>query len=173
MKANRLLLLLLVALTSVPLTATTIYKIVKPDGTVVYSDVPAEGAKPADLPLNNTTVIPQLAKVQPTQPAKVAAEVPQYQIMIHSPAAEETIRNNAGQVQVRFEITPDYPGKFELLVDNQVVNTKGRMALTLENIERGEHSIEVRLADKTGKIFASSGKQRFYLHKASALINAN
>ena len=47
------------------------------------------------------------------------------------------------------------------------------MQLKLENVERGEHHIEVRLVGQSGKILASSGQQTFYLHKASALINAN
>ena len=90
-----------------------------------------------------------------------------------SPMAEETIRNNSGEVMVNFNISPEYLGKFELLLDNQLVNTKGKMQFTLENVPRGQHQLEVKLRDNSGKIFASSGQQTFYLHQASALIHAN
>ena len=155
--------------------AGTIYKTLKSDGTVIYSDVPQKGSVEVTLGQVNGATVPALADPDGLNQGEIAVKASntKYQIRFLSPAQGETIRNNAGDVQVSFVISPDYPGKFELLLDNQVVNTKGKMQFTLENVLRGEHKLEVNLRDKSGKIFASSGQQTFYLHKASALIHAN
>ena len=155
--------------------ADTIYKTLKSDGTVIYSDVPQKGSVVVTLGQVNGATVPALADPNALNKGKVAVKPAdtEYQIRFLSPSQGETIRNNAGDVLVSFVISPEYPGKFELLLDNQVVNTKGKMQLKLENVLRGEHHLEVNLRDKSGKIFASSGQQTFYLHKASALIHAN
>ncbi|WP_340677353.1 DUF4124 domain-containing protein [Paraglaciecola sp.] len=167
--------LLLLILLACPSTAHTVYKTIKSDGSVVYSDVPSPGSTPVTLGQINGAVIPALVSPGLLANAKsvIKQTPPDYKIVFLSPAPGETIRNNAGEVMVRFEISPDYLGKFELLLDNQVVNTKGRMQFKFENILRGEHHLEVKLRDNSGKILASSGQQTFYLHKASALIHAN
>lgn len=169
------LIALLSLIVTAPLLANTIYKTVQADGTVVYSDVPSRDSVPVNMVLSNNVIIPKLADPMTTgqDNSEIKQPTTQYQITVLSPRPQETIRNNNGEVNINFEITPDYVGKSYLLVDDQVVNTKGKTQIKLNNVERGEHFIEVQLRDNSGKIFASSGKQSFYLHKASALINAN
>jgi hypothetical protein len=169
------LIALLSLIISAPMLATTIYKTVKADGTVVYSDVPSRDSVPVNMVQGNNVVIPKLADPVPMEQNSLETKKSntQYQITVLSPLSQETIRNNNGEVNISFEISPDYVGKSYLLLDNQIVNTRGKTQIRLNNIERGEHFIEVQLRDNSGKVFASSGKQTFYLHKASALINAN
>ena len=166
--------LLLMLLSGVSV-ANTIYKTVKSDGSVVYSDLPSPGSEPVVLGQVNGAVVPALVSAGALNSGKALNKKikPDYQIEFLSPMAEETIRNNSGEVMVNFNISPEYLGKFELLLDNQLVNTKGKMQFTLENVPRGQHQLEVKLRDNSGKIFASSGQQTFYLHQASALIHAN
>lgn len=156
-----------------PSSAKTVYKTVQNDGSIIYSDIPREGSTPVQFETINSAIIPAMSNPKLMNLKEQLKKTPQYEIRIFSPSEQQTLRNNAGDVQVNFEIRPDYTGKFILLLDNQEVKTEGRTQLTLHNIERGEHMIEVKLLDNTGKIFASSNKQTFYLHKASALINAN
>jgi hypothetical protein len=175
MKNGSRLIWLLLLIMAAPLLANTIYKTVKPDGTVVYSDVPSPDSIPVNFVQDNNVVIPSLADPLALKPElsdsnKIKTH---YKVTVLSPSPEETIRNNNGEVFISFEISPEYLGKFYLLLDNQLVNTKGKTQIRLNNVERGEHSIEVQLRDNSGKIFASSQKQTFYLHQASALINAN
>jgi hypothetical protein len=158
-----------------PIMADTVYKTVKSDGSVIYSDVPSPESTLVTLGQVNGAVVPALVSLGALTKDKplIKPTPPDYKIVFLSPASGETIRNNAGEVMVRFQISPDYLGKFELLFDNQVVNTKGRMQFKFENVLRGEHHLEVKLRGNSGKILASSGQQTFYLHKASALIHAN
>ena len=158
-----------------PSMGNTIYKTVTADGTVVYSDIPNPESTPVSLGQVNGAVVPALASpgALPNDKTLLTKKNKDFKIVIHSPASGETIRSNVGDVMVNFEISPEYVGKFYLLLDNQVVNTKGKTQIKLTNVDRGEHSIEVQLRDNSGKIFASSQKQTFYLHQASALINAN
>jgi hypothetical protein len=152
--------------------ASTIYKTVQADGTVIYSDVASPGAVAVELS-STAAVIPKLAD------GTLSTSVPQkkapvnYKVTFHSPLAEETIRSNLGEVNVHFEISPEYLGIFELTLDNQVVKTNSKNQLTLNDVPRGRHVLQVNLIDNSGKILASSKPQTFYLHKASALINAN
>lgn len=171
--ARQLSLLFLIIIA--PLCANTIYKTVKADGTVVYSDVPSPNSIAVSMVHDNNVAIPKLADVPATKQASNQAVKPikQYQIKVLAPGPQATIRNNNGELNIHFEISPEFIGEVYLLLDNQRVKTKGKTQITLKNVERGEHKIEVQLRDNSGKIFASSGQQTFYLHKASALINAN
>ena len=61
----------------------------------------------------------------------------------------------------------------KLVFDNEVVKTQSKNQFQLENVNRGAHTIQVNFLDNSGKTLALSKQQTFYLHKASALINAN
>jgi TolA-binding protein len=159
-------------------SAQVVYKTVKADGNVVYSDVRSDGAVPVNLSSMNTVVVPALnnAAIQTTNKTnsvkKRRSEV-QYSVFIRSPAAEQTLRDNSGAVTIISEVLPKKSGKFQLVIDNQIVKTQSKSEFKLENINRGAHTIQVKFLDNSGKILALSKPQTFYLHKASALINVN
>ncbi len=159
-------------------SAQVVYKTVKSDGSVVYSDVRSDGAVPVKLSSMNTVVVPTLNNTvsQTTSRInlikKIRPEV-QYSVFIRSPAAEQTVRDNSGEVTINAEVLPKKSGKFQLIIDNQVVKTQSNRIFQLENINRGAHNIQVNFLDNSGKILASSKPQTFYLQKASALINVN
>jgi hypothetical protein len=155
-------------------SAGVVYKTVKEDGTVVYSDVPSEGSKSVTLSAINTVQVP--VKKTPSisvRPSVITKPAIQYLISVRSPMPEESLRNNAGELTITADVTPKKSGKFQLVMDGQVVKTQTSSQFKLENIQRGAHLIQVNFLDNSGKILASSKQQTFYLHKASALINAN
>jgi hypothetical protein len=159
-------------------SAQVIYKTIKADGSIVYSDVHSDGAEPIKLSSMNTVVVPALnnAASQKSNASKqIKKRVPelQYLVSIRSPAPKSTLRNNAGTVSINAEVSPKKSGKFELLLDNQVIKTQSKSLFELEGVERGAHIIQVNFIDNSGKTLASSMPQTFYLHKTSALINAN
>jgi hypothetical protein len=94
-------------------------------------------------------------------------------VFIRSPTAEQTLRENSGAVSISADVLPKKSGKFQLIFDNQVVNTQSNGQFQLENVNRGAHTIQVNFLDNSGKILALSKSQTFYLQKASALINVN
>ncbi len=156
--------------------AATLYKVVNKDGSITYTDQPVEGAVPVDLSNVNSATMPALAK--PAKTLKRDASAKQlksidYQLSFTTPRDEQTIRNNAGTVNVSATLTPTSPGLYELLLDGVPVDTQPTANFTLENINRGEHSLQMRFKNNSGKILASTSPIVFYLHKASALIKAN
>lgn len=162
----------------ISVSAQVIYKTVKADGTMVYSDVHTDGAIPVKLSAMNTVVVPALnnAASQASHPNKqIKKREPnvQYAVSIRSPAAQSTLRNNAGTVSINADVSPKKSGKFQLVLDNQIVTTQSKSLFELEGVERGAHVIQVNFLDNSGKTLASSMPQTFYLHKTSALINAN
>lgn len=158
--------------------AQVVYKTVKADGTVVYSGVKSEGATQVNLSAMNSVVMPALnqaggKKTQEINSNKTTKASTQYVVSILSPMAEQTLRDNSGMVTVNAQVQPKTSGKFQLMLDDEEVITQTSGQFNLENVDRGAHSIEVNFLDNSGKILARSKKQTFYLHQASALINAN
>jgi hypothetical protein len=159
-------------------SAQVVYKTVKADGSVVYSDVLSDDAVPVNLSSMNTIVVPALnnaanQKTNRNNPAKNPKPEVQYIVSIRSPAAEQTLRDNSGFVTISADISPKKSGKFQLVVDNQIVKTQSKSQFQLENVNRGAHTIQVNFLDNSGKILASSREQTFYLQKVSALIIVN
>ena len=168
----------LLLLLCINVSAQVVYKTIKADGSVVYSDVPSDDAVPVNLSSMNTIVVPALnnAASQSTSqlnPIKKLSPEVQYQVFIRSPAAEQTLRDNFGVVIIHAEVTPKKSGRFQLVIDNQIVKTQSKSKFQLKNVNRGAHTIQIDFLDNSGKILASSKQQTFYLQKASALIHAN
>ena len=175
MKFAAIVLLFLLCISA---SAQVIYKTVKTDGTVVYSDIRSDGAVPVNLSAMNTVVVPSLntpsnPTVSHNKPVSKSKPVVQYVVSIRSPLDEETLRDNSGAVTINVDVSPKKSGKFELILDNQIVKTQTNSQFQLESVNRGAHIIQVNFLDNSGKILASSKPQTFYLQKASALINAN
>ncbi|MFT2090364.1 DUF4124 domain-containing protein [Paraglaciecola sp. 2405UD69-4] len=173
----KLLFVLGILLLCITASANVIYKTVKEDGTVVYTDVPTNGATSVNLSAVNSAVIPTLGNsnqsAQTVQPINKPEKKIKYLVNILKPSAEQTIRNNAGEVSVKAQVTPKITGMFKLFLNNQFVSSNSNGAFTLENLNRGAHNIEVKFFNKSGKILASSEVQTFYLHKTSVLITPN
>ncbi|MDF2179189.1 DUF4124 domain-containing protein [Aliiglaciecola sp. CAU 1673] len=165
-------LLLLTILLALPCAAQTLYKLVKADGTVVFSDQPLPGAQPVNLPRVNTAV--PLAKPTPPPPPQVQKPVqPDYRLSILSPAPEATLRNNAGNLQVSLSLQPQGAGQFRLWLDEEPTELQSTPVFNLEGVDRGEHHIRAEFLDQSGKVLAFTPSQVFYLHQASVLIQRN
>ena len=88
--------------------AQTIYKVVRPDGTILFTDSPSPGddAEQVDVRPRNTS--PGLAS--PTDAfddtAAVEAEAGYGEFRITSPGNDESIRDNAGNVNVDLTLKP-------------------------------------------------------------------
>ena len=175
MKTLSIIALLLVSLS---VGSTVVYKKTNQDGTVIYSDEPSEGAVLLDQAINNTVVMPSL--LPPKQPSYVSQDSKKtssaeavYSLKIISPAAEQTVRNNLGEVDVVASISPKASGIFQLMLNGELHLTKPSPVFHLQDLQRGEYSIQIRFVGKSGKILALTDMQIFYLHKASVFINAN
>ncbi|MBY5994119.1 DUF4124 domain-containing protein [Ferrimonas balearica] len=168
-----LLLAALVMALATPASAA-IYKWTDDKGQVHYSDKPREGAEPIEVDTSKATTI-ELVSPRPitnTPPPEVL-EAPSYRIKLIEPDSEATVRDNNGQLNLSIslepELLPDH--RIELLLDGEVVRTVGGAgSFALDNLDRGEHSLQARVIDENGKVLASSGKRTVFLHRHSRLI---
>jgi len=153
-------------------SAQQVYKVTQDDGTVVYTDKPAQQSEALELRANTGNTSDALATPSPQKKQGKKAPSTDYQLAIVYPEPEATIRDNNGVVTIRSSLSPqNASGRFELWFDGKVtaVNTTGTFALT--GVNRGAHNYQVRLIDNTGKTLASTPSQTLYLHQASVLIN--
>lgn len=152
-----------------------VYKVVQEDGTVLYTDDPAEGSEPiefSDATQNVSTALTPPASSQ-TQ-SQTDKKQPDYQVSIRSPAPEATIRDNNGNVTIRAQKTPvNAPVRYQLIFDGEARQTNNSGVFALTGVNRGAHDYQVNLLDNKGKTLASTQSQTLYLHQASVLINNN
>ncbi|GAA0859638.1 DUF4124 domain-containing protein [Aliiglaciecola litoralis] len=171
----KILIVIIALILSATISATQLYKIVHADGSVTYTDTPQEGAVEVDMTKTNSVTVPALNTGNKTQlPAKrLEQKFPDYQLSIVSPQNQATLRNNQGKLTVKAQLSPVGNGKFELFLDGQLVQSSPAPSFQLQNVDRGEHKIQVKFIHHTGKILASSKEIVFFMHQASILINRN
>ncbi len=140
------------------------------EGVLVFSDTPRPGAK--EVKLNSNTISMPTADTsilneKPTQPQELV-----YEIEIVSPKHEATIRDNAGSVHVSGRILPNFtPGfQVQLLLDGAPYgDPKSSSVFVMRDVDRGEHSLELKLLDQLGEVVAISRPITFYMHRRSVI----
>jgi hypothetical protein len=93
-------------------------------------------------------------------------------LAIASPASEETVRSNDGDVRVEIVVIPDLePGqRIALLLDGEVVARQPSGSFELTALDRGAHTLQAQLVDRAGTVLAASDPVTFYMWRASALF---
>ena len=154
------------------------------DGNVVFTDTPprADGPSetitltapnsfdPAEAGTEGSTRQPWI--VDPEQEEEEPGEF-YAALTITSPADDENIRENAGNVSVTVKLEPPnlQPGhRIRLLLDGTPTggtNTTGRFALS--NVDRGTHSLKAEVVDETGTVLYSGSSSTFHLQRYSVL----
>lgn len=160
-------------LLSASLYAATLYKVVAEDGSVTYTDKPLPGATPVKLARPNIAQMSVQTNPAAANNTSSVVQYPDYQLTMNTPADGETIRNNLGQINVSASLSPQGAGTFQLFMDGALVETSGLPNFQLQNVDRGEHRLQIKFLHNSGKILALTKEHVVYLHKASALINAN
>ncbi len=167
-----------IALLSLPWFAVTaaVYKHVLPDGSVVYSDRPA-AEDAAEIKLPSVNLLPATPVPPPSEPPPVAEEKADHygKIQITQPKPDEAIRENTGRVRVSVMLSAplliDEGHRLTFALDGRLVGqpqTEG--GYTLENVDRGTHTVEAMVVDAQGRTLARSDAVTFHLHRFSALL---
>ena len=152
-------------------TRAEIYRIVDENGNVVYTDIKPKGSdsEPVKLkPITPIRKVPVTNMAKPaSKPTNKSGKSGYYsEFKIVEPVNEATIRNKQSfpvQVSVQPEMPADH--KVRLLLDGQVVETKGGTNFSLEQVERGKHIITVELLDGKGDVI-NSANNTVYVHRA-------
>ena len=181
-------LIALIALTAAFATeayAQKIYKTVDKDGNVVFTDVPpSDDTGAVELEQYNTfTPPPPPAAAPDSQQANAkdaAAEdsaEPQTRygkISIIAPAYDESVRQNAGSVNVSVNISPQLNTsaghRLQILLDGKIMAESGSSNAVLENVDHGTHEITAQVINAEGQVLAQSAPSMFHLHRYSILL---
>jgi len=150
-----------------------ICKSVDAEGVVGYTDVPAaECQKPVKLPPNSTYAPRQLPVTTGDEDAaSKAVEKPfaGYEtIKIIQPEPEGTIRSNEGKVPVAVALRPALLHGHRVVVSIDGTAVPGNfdgLAIELSGVERGTHSIGVKLIDESGKTLIESEPVTFTMRQ--------
>ncbi len=148
------------------------YRWVDEDGVVHYSDRPQEGAETIQLPQSNQPVR-RLALAPSTTTAaqedgaeQPAAEFSYDSIEISTPAAEETLWNIGGVLNVTLNVQPGLqPGhRVRVYFDGNEQMVTGS-SFQIQEVYRGVHNLQVEVLDETGKLMGRSQPNRFYVQQ--------
>jgi len=148
---------------SVP--AATLYKWVDENGVVHYSDRPEPGAEKihvnAAQTYKATPVAPSDSSRKPTPAASYS------RIAIASPIAEQVFVNTGGSVPVAADVQPSLQPGHQLwfLLDGSRVEglSPNSTSVTLDNVDRGEHTLAAQVSDASGAPIITSAPVTFYV----------
>lgn len=169
------LLLLLFLAMSTSTAIAELYKWVDEEGNISYSDQPpfrdAEQLTPPGL---NTTPAVKAPK-QKTEPVEEEEAQFKYSYFrITSPEQDATIRNNAGNFTIELGIKPALNTllghSISIFLDGKPVQENLlSTSASLQNIDRGSHSVTAVIKDKKGRVLLSSNNVTVHVHRVSIL----
>jgi hypothetical protein len=155
--------------------SATVYRWVDENGVTHYSDQPHENAEKVQV------AAPQTYKPAPaprsTGSQSAAADVPNtYQCQVVAPANDDSFPNTYSvNTSVQVEPVPHGGDKAFLLLDGaRVPNfpTAGG-SFTIANIDRGQHTLQAVVQDRSGKLLCQSANVTFTVLQPSVLNPAN
>lgn len=152
------------AITSSDALGSTIFKTTDEKGNVSFSDESGPQSKKIELGPVNTQPFPQGS---PPAPRKKTATKPKYDsIAVVSPQHETTIPSGVRSVSVSVVTSPVlHPKHVIQLMLNGKSSGKATHALnfTLDNLHRGEHTLQANILDNQGKLIKSSKPIKLYV----------
>ena len=160
------------------------YKWVDEDGVVHYSDRPVPGAERVELPRYNKPSSSRAAprttpRSRPGTTATVPTDsAPQQQpfayseLAVASPAAEETLWNIEGVLNVTLSVQPALqPGhQVRVYFDGEPQIVSGT-SFQLQEVYRGVHNIQAEIVNESGQLMIRSLPNRFYVQQNSVAGN--
>jgi len=148
-----------------------VYSYVDAEGNRVFTDRPAgEAAGEIRLKPSNSMPAPPTPTARAMEPTATKAATITYQLRILSPAADEAIRNNAGNVSVTLQAEPTlHPGHaYQVLLDDQPFGAPGQQtSFALSNVDRGTHQLAVAVVDEQDRVLQRTANQPFHLIRTS------
>ena len=148
------------------------YKWVDENGNITYSDTPpvkeAEALRP---PVLNT-----VPTVKPKPKASAPEERPEKptiytRLDITSPSNNATVRDNSGNISISMKTVPALNTKqghtISVSLDGKMIKDKIQSTTTsLDNIDRGSHTISASIKNKKGSTLYTSQTITVHLHRA-------
>ena len=159
--------------------AVPVYRWVDESGQVNYSDRPAPGAEQIELSTDAFSLNTgrSSARVQSsaleTQPSGAAG----YEsFVVIQPAPQETLWGTGGKVEVAIGISPELkpPHRLGLYLDGVPADLDTRATrFEIENVYRGEHTVQAVILDDTNKELLRSAPVTFFVQQTSIYYPRN
>ncbi|MBN4081941.1 DUF4124 domain-containing protein [Beggiatoa alba] len=181
----RYLLLFSLILASHSVFAGAIYKSTAPDGSITFSDNPTDGAKEITLkPITTFSAKEAAGKSKATSTPATTSADPQAadtppgnykKFTITSPANDTTLQTgDAGNTTIQTTVEPALNVKnghrLSVLVDGtQLDRVTSSSSISINNLDRGTHSIRAVIVNKSGDIVQLSSNS-ITLHVQRATI---
>lgn len=145
------------------------YRWVDSEGVIHYSDRPEPGAEEVSLPEANTTSVRRYANqgTPGNGDEESSTDLKRYEsLSIASPAAEETLWNIEGVLNVTLALTPALqPGhQVRVYFDGSPRMVQGT-SFQIEDVWRGVHNLQAEVLDETGQLLVRSQPTRFYVQQ--------
>lgn len=153
--------------------AQQVYKIVKPDGSVEFTDAPPPDTPAEQIEVQPLNTTPPLVPPDSASSQSAPAEHPGYsEFRITRPGDGESIRDNAGNVNIDLELKPKLLAgdTIDLYLDGQSVGGGRSTAITLSDMDRGTHSLQAVVKSPAGQVMARSNSVTFTLQRRSAIL---
>lgn len=155
--------LLIIALfITLPLSAE-VYRSVDKDGNVVFSDEESPGSEKVIVP-EVQTISPPAAG--PSTYKRPALKTMAYkELAVASPADDEAVRDNAGNISVSVTFQPElfFGDTLVLYMDGTEVGSNKQGSFSLKNVDRGTHQLRAVIKDSNGRIRKSSKSSSFHM----------
>jgi hypothetical protein len=166
---TRLVMLLLLGCLCGPASAK-VYKLVLPDGSVQFSDKPQEGAEEVKLPSVQTFPPPPAPtnRASPSAPQQDAGATYE-SIKVVSPKPDETLRDNAGTVDVTVALEPSLRSDHtvEIILDGKAIGRGAATSASISNVDRGTHSVSAVVKDADDNVVATAPAVTFHLKRVA------
>jgi|AntDeeMetagen134_2_1112570.scaffolds.fasta_scaffold00088_15 hypothetical protein len=173
-----LILSVLVVLPFGAVQAEEIYRHVDDQGNVTYSDEPPEkDSKPMEL-----APLPEVSIPTPERPSsrrntqeedtEETQERERYKrVEIVEPEHDSAFWHGGGMVTIRARTEPRLSKghSYQLEFDGERGDTNRSGRFSLNNVNRGTHTVVVHVLDSSGQVITSSDTTRFTLHRPSRL----
>ena len=137
------------------------------EGNTVFTDQPSsEDAKPIELSPPITYKAPATPNTAAPSAQAMDQDSQNYEfVSITHPADDSPIRENSGALEVNISLSPALKPnhRFVLLMDG-IPATEGQgTTLRLHNVDRGTHTIQVRIVDANDNVIISSESVTFHM----------
>ncbi len=152
-----------------------VYKRIGPDGQVYFSDQPGADAEPVELSPPQVISVPPLPERRPTAVQRGGGAEKQddsafsyTRFSVTSPTKYQGYRANDGNITVRLSLEPALrPGHTVVLnvdgEDGEMIRTGGGMAIELQNLSRGQHTVWAKVVDDKGRELIRTEPVSFYI----------
>lgn len=150
-----------------------VFRRIGPDGQVYFSDQPGPGAERIEVKpvptIRMQTPVPE-TRVQPDAGQQEEDAYAAFSIV--SPANDEAVRANNGNVTIRMELEPGLlPGhSIKLKIDGEDgkdMNTVDGLSVQLVSMSRGRHTVEAMVVDDKGKVLIQTESVSFNVLRTS------